>query len=310
MKIKDTAMRNNLLVILIITTLVPVLYSAEIKKDISFQRYSLEDRYTYKDDLRIFQWGQISSVIDSVIVFKERNTHFGIFKNYKNRRGVPPLTSGYLMNSRNIYTDSYGTYRYQGIPLYTLDDSVLPKRYSFEGSLVALIAKEDDFYIVEHAFLKGVWRVPKRYVDPIRTKEFNKIIFIDNTNQNITLLENVSSVWYVKSMNPATTGKFEPPYKRGTPRGVFVLLNKKFKMLFLRDGTDEIGGYAPYASRFSGGAYIHGVPNNYHNDVVGEYSETLGTVPLSHMCVRNATSHAKFVYEWGVENETLIIVIE
>ncbi|MGL4671009.1 L,D-transpeptidase, partial [Cetobacterium sp.] len=72
----------------------------------------------------------------------------------------------------------------------------------------------------------------------------------------------------------------------------------------------EIDGYAPYASRFSGGGYIHGVPVNLPRTEMIEYSQTLGTTPRSHMCVRNATSHAKYIYEWAEINKGLVIVIE
>ncbi|WP_442879796.1 L,D-transpeptidase family protein, partial [Cetobacterium sp.] len=37
---------------------------------------------------------------------------------------------------------------------------------------------------------------------------------------------------------------------------------------------------------------------------------TLGTVPRSHMCVRNATSHAKYVYGWAQVGKGLVFVIE
>lgn len=70
--------------------------------------------------------------------------------------------------------------------------------------------------------------------------------------------------------------------------------------------------------RFNGGAYVHGVPVNYLYSEKGEritppkieYSKSIGTVPLSHKCVRNYTSHAKFLYDWYREDETIIIVIE
>lgn len=70
---------------------------------------------------------------------------------------------------------------------------------------------------------------------------------------------------------------------------------EKVKMVFLKDGSKETGGYAPYASRFTDGAYIHGVPVNEPRKTQIEYSWSLGTTPRSHMCVRNATSHAKFI---------------
>ena len=33
-------------------------------------------------------------------------------------------------------------------------------------------------------------------------------------------------------------------------------------MIFLKDGSAATGGFAPYASRFNNGGYIHGVPTN------------------------------------------------
>ena len=67
---------------------------------------------------------------------------------------------------------------------------------------------------------------------------------------------------------------------------------------------------APYANRFTNGAYIHGVPVNAPRKSLIEYSPSLGTIPRSHMCVRNATSHAQFVYDWAPVNETIVFVLE
>ena len=89
-----------------------------------------------------------------------------------------------------------------------------------------------------------------------------------------------------------------------------VVQEKKVKMVFLKDGSKETGGYAPYASRFTDGAYIHGVPVNAPRKTQIEYSPSFGTTPRSHMCVRNATSHAKFIYDWAPVNETIIFVLE
>ena len=78
----------------------------------------------------------------------------------------------------------------------------------------------------------------------------------------------------------------------------------------LKDGSAATGGYAPYASRFTNGAYIHGVPVNVPRTAMIEYSWSLGTTPRSHMCVRNATSHAKFVFDWAPTERSLVVVIE
>ena len=87
----------------------------------------------------------------------------------------------------------------------------------------------------------------------------------------------------------------------------------KPKMYYLRDGSSEIAGFAPWASRFTRGGYIHGVPLNNPKATEKnyiEFSPTLGTTPRSHMCVRNATSHAKYIYDWATPLESLVIVID
>jgi len=114
----------------------------------------------------------------------------------------------------------------------------------------------------------------------------------------------------VRSMNPATTGKSNPPYAMKTPVGMYLLQEKKSKMFYYKDGTTVIHGYAPWASRFTNGAYIHGVPTADPKAPIIEYSWTLGTVPRSHMCVRNASSHAKFIYDWMKPLNSLVIVID
>ena len=91
---------------------------------------------------------------------------------------------------------------------------------------------------------------------------------------------------------------------------MYVLQEKKSRMIYLVDGSKETGGFAPYANRFTNGAYIHGVPVNAPRKSLIEYSPSLGTIPRSHMCVRNATSHAQFVYDWAPVNETIVFVLE
>jgi hypothetical protein len=103
----------------------------------------------------------------------------------------------------------------------------------------------------------------------------------------------------------------------GSPWRAFKALEKKDQFLYLKDGSDEIAGYAPYALRFSGGAYIHGVPVDYEiidgqkkDPGIQEYLHTIGTFPRSHMCVRNYTSHAKFISDWMDTKTGAVIIIE
>ena len=93
---------------------------------------------------------------------------------------------------------------------------------------------------------------------------------------------------------------------------------KSTRFYYYQDGTTNIDGYAPWALRFSGGGYLHGVPRRIHMDANGNWNDpgpaeslsTLGTTPQSHMCVRNFTSFAKFMYDRFVPNGSAVIVFE
>ena len=66
------------------------------------------------------------------------------------------------------------------------------------------------------------------------------MIFVDRLDQNITTLEHVSEgEWKIRSMNPATTGMHAPPYAQETPLGMYLLQQKKTRMVFLKDGSAE-----------------------------------------------------------------------
>ena len=177
--------------------------------------------------------------------------------------------------------------------------------------MVKCIADTGRFTKVQTVYFKGEWLVPTKYVKKIKDSTiFNNVVFVDRKHQNSTTLEKSDDKWLIRSMIPATTGVHRPPYQQETPLGIFVLQEKKPKMLFLKDGSNGLGGFAPYDNRFCCGAYIHGVPVNVPGTNNIEYSSTLGTTPRSHMCVRNATSHAKFIYDWAPTEATLIFLIE
>lgn len=283
-----------------------------ISKELLYDKYTLEDTYPYKDTTRNFQWDKIKERLALLETIQLQPSRWAILQNYKNRNGEAPLVKSYKRNAYKRIADTLGVERYQSIPLYLLTDTLIPERYGQDGELTRFLEDGANFVRVEPIFTGDEWMVPKRYVKVIGdTIVFNKAIFVDRHNQNIATLERTGEgQWLIRSMNPSTTGLHRPPYAQETPLGMFVLQEKKVKMIFLKDGSIETGGYAPYASRFTDGAYIHGVPVNAPRTTQIEYSWSLGTTPRSHMCVRNATSHAKFIFDWAPVNETIIFVLE
>ena len=309
---KQTLTKHLILTFLLcIIHLLPAAHAVQFERAYLYDRYTLEDAYLYKKGVRGFQWGKIDHLLAKVETFLP-STQWGILQNNKNENGRPPLVKNHHLDSYHRVADAYGIQQYQGIPLYSPDDLSTPERYSLDGALVKMLDNSDtDFIPVETVTFPGKWMVPSRYLYLIAPGTvFNKVIVVDRTNQNIATLERQGEHWMVRSMNPATTGLHRPPYQMETPLGIFVLQEKKRQMQYFKDGTTEIGGFAPYANRFSGGGYIHGIPVDRPNKREIEVSSTLGTTPRSHKCVRNATSHAFFIYNWAPVDQTIIAVID
>src|SRR5690606_13695256 len=283
-----------------------------LTKELAYDTYTLEDTYPYKDTIRVFQWDKIKENLAYVENFQRERITYAILQNYKNQNREAPTVKNFVRNAYTRVSDTLGVERYQSAPLYVVGETDTPTLYGRDGSLVKLISSDTISMVkIEGISFKGTWDVPKRYVktlgDSIR---FNYIIFVDVTNQNTAVIERTEKEWKIRSMNPATSGVHKPPYAMETPVGMFVIQENKTKMFFYKDGTTEIGGFAPYASRFNNGGYIHGVPTNNPKGTIIEYSATLGTTPRSHMCVRNASSHAKFIFDNAKPLQSLVIVID
>lgn len=283
-----------------------------ISKELLFDKYTPEDVYEYRDTVRSFDWDEIKRYLAIVENHHDRPERWGVLQNYKNMNREAPLVHTWHRDSHKLVADSLGIQRYQSVPLYSVSDSVVPMRYGRDGSPFHLLDSIGSFYKLNLMDSNEEWLTLKRYVKILPdTVRFDRVVFVDLSDQNITTLERrARGEWMVRSMNPATTGKHNPPYGHATPPGIFMIQQKKRKMFYHKDGSSELAGYAPYASRFTNGAYIHGVPVNNVNGKEIEYSQSLGTTPRSHMCVRNASSHAQFVYDWAPIFGAFVIVIE
>lgn len=285
----------------------------ELSKDLAYDEHTLEETYAYEDTTRLFQLDKVKENLAYVENFQRTPASYAVLQNRKNKNGEAPLVKNYHRNDYKRISDSLGTERYQSAPLYAVDDTVSPTIYGSDGALVKLLSSDTlDRVQLEGVSFEGTWEAPKRYVKAIGDSvTFHRVVFVDVTNQNTLTAERTDDCqWVIRSMNPATTGVHKPPYSQETPLGIFVIQEKKAKMFYLKDGTSTIHGYAPHASRFTNGGYIHGVPTQSVDASIIEYSWSLGTVPRSHMCVRNASSHAKFVYDWTETFNALVIVID
>lgn len=283
-----------------------------LTKDLLYDQHTLEDTYPYKDTVRSFKWDVICNCLAYIENMQRDTVRWVVLQNYKNLNREAPLVRRFVRDAYRRVADTLGVERYQSVPLYLPADTLVPERYGRDGTLAYFLEDEGSFCRIHPITLEEDWLAPRRYLKQLPdSTAFHHVIFVDRRDQNITTLERTSrGEWKIRSMNPATTGRHAPPYAQETPLGMYLLQQKKAKMIFLKDGSTATGGYAPYASRFTNGAYIHGVPVNAPRTAMIEYSWSLGTTPRSHMCVRNATSHAKFVYDWAPVEGALVVVIE
>lgn len=284
----------------------------QLKEELLFDRYTLEDEYVYNKVQRSFKWEYVKSVLAHIENMQEDSRRWGVVQNYKNRNGEAPLVKNYRRNAYRRTADTLGIERYQSAPLYHLTDSIHPVRYARDGSVVHICARTGGYYQIELHADSSQWFIPQRYLKELPdTVYFSHVILVDRKDQHIATLERKErGHWLIRSKNPATTGRNKPPYAQPTPLGVYLVQEQKKKMVYLKDGSSQTAGYAPYAIRFTNGAYIHGVPVELPRTKTIEYSWSLGTTPRSHMCVRNATSHAQFIYKWAPVRNSLVVVIE
>lgn len=266
------------------------------------------------------------------------SSRIGRISNFRNQNGAAPKYQG------KYEEDAFGIQRYQATPAYESYSVGSAFRYIQDGRVVKILDEVGNFYQVEVVDLAKTYYVPKKYVVESNNylKQLNQVICVDREAQNIIVLSYEDDGWRLVSYNQATTG-VKDKYKTPTDLGLFMVLNKKPKFDYLDDDTKLIDGYAPYAIRFNGGAFLHGVPVAYiiekedkiikpavydaegkelkaaviETKIISkkdpgqvEYLSTIGTTPRSHKCVRNYTSHAKFLYDWVKVGESAVIVFE
>ena len=260
-------------------------------------------------ELRSFRFSKMHNLI--VDFEKELNKNrYGYVSNYKDINGSPPL-----INNKGV--DKYGIQAYQSAPLYFDINNKSEIRYVPDGMMVFIIDEIKGYYKVRIMDYEGEYWIPKKYVSLDNNLDFlSKVVVVDITNQNQGVFEKRDNKWTLVSYGLVTTGT-EGKASYVTPIGKFKVLEKKDRFYYLNQNSNDIAGYAPYGIRFAQGAYIHGVPVEYVKQDgknidpgMKEFLFTIGTFPRSHKCVRNYTSHAKFLYDWLDVNDSIVIVFK
>lgn len=157
---------------------------------------------------------------------------------------------------------------------------------------------------------KGAYYVPIDKFEystfPKIKEEIKKFIVVDTKYQNISIYEERDKLQLIKA-DYASTGYDNSQNSFRTPIGSYVVANLKDYMVYAGKSDDNQmynKGKAPYAIRFSGGNYLHGIPvedgvSSERKKVLKEWRESLlGTYPLSQGCVRNRDETAKEIFNW------------
>lgn len=212
-----------------------------------------------------------------------------------------------LDNSILNKEDKLGNSANQSITVYTDENQTdlynLPDR-----SIFTIIDENDKYYKIYSPYYDNLLFMPKTeekyFLDSGLGKKISKFIYIDKNSQTQISIElNNDNKFNLITSSFVTTGK-NSKYGFETPSGIFLVAITKPKMFYLKDGTfDEINGEANYAIRFSGGAYIHGIPSLYEPEEtilerIEQTKSLLGTFGLSHKCVRNYDEVVSEIYNW------------
>ncbi len=233
--------------------------------------------------------------------------------NYKNVNGRPPVLSG------GDDVDAWGYRRSQSAPAYAESGAKAVFRYAPDGLLGRRLEAIDGMTNVYFPTFDQAYWVPDKYLsgDGNAITDLRQVIVVDRKYQNQGVLEYTEEGWKVIGLSYVSTGK-KGGYSMETPLGDFMGQGRFKRFYYYADGTKVIDGQAPWAIRFSGGGYLHGVPSKSsydengvrHDKPAAESLRSLGTTPQSHMCVRNYTSFAKFMYDWFVKGQCAVIVLE
>ncbi len=258
---------------------------------------------------RTFRFGKMQDAVNSLKQQVDKGAlHF--VSNYKNQNGAPPSKGGAAV-------DQYGYRVYHSAPAYERADTNSNFRYIPDGMLVRILDETDEFYHVNVPAFGGDYYIPKKYIDPDAIlSRLKHVVVVDRNQQNQAAFEVGENGLNLISYTLCTTG-LPGDFSFETTLGSYKAIEKRDRFEYLKKDTQYIAGYAPFAVRFTGGAYIHGVPVAYEEKDGKrvdpgpiEYLQTIGTFPRSSMCVRNYTSHAEFLYNWMDTQSGAVIVIE
>ncbi|MGL5542078.1 MAG: SH3 domain-containing protein [Fusobacteriaceae bacterium] len=178
-----------------------------------------------------------------------------------------------------------------------------------DRSIMTILEREGNTARVKVESIPEILNINTRNLSPqakLDNQKVEKAVVIDTENQNMIIFEKIEGEWSIISYVQSKTG-LESKLGFETPKGSFLAAVSKFEMLYNNEISEKMG-YARYATRFSGGGYLHGTPVNYEELINKEYfmsqkEENLGTLSGTRKCVRTSEDHARFIFDWITNNQ-------
>ncbi|MDO5089458.1 MAG: L,D-transpeptidase [Leptotrichiaceae bacterium] len=267
---------------------------------------------------RGFYWDEMHSKIEKVNSF--------INSSLKNKMDLYVIIQ-YKPLADDYYSprDRFGNRKNQSITGYTRSDKQGEKINIPDQTIFRIIGKENDMVKIETPLYGGPYYIADKpeIMKKIEINEkVNKFIAIDPDNQTEAIIERVGNTdnFAIISYSFVTTGRDNGYSSYETPHGAFLVAFTRPYMMFTRSvkkdedistiprnkrvaNRDDIvvAGEAKYAVRFSGGAYMHGIPASYGENreaIKAVVAQKIGTYKESHKCVRHYDDQIEFIVNW------------
>lgn len=213
------------------------------------------------------------------------------------------------LSKEKIVRDFEGKRVVYALKAFYSDDKNSKWIYIGDRQLLAVEEKGDEWVEVSMPNRASTYYIEKDEFSysafPEITNDIKKFIVIDNKNQNMIMFEKKKDNLEIVTTSKVSTGYDNSKNSFRTPKGTFVIANLKDNMVYKSKKKGELNkGKAPYAVRFSGGNYLHGIPleenlEDSRRNVLKKWREDLlGSYPLSQGCVRNKDEVASRIFDW------------
>ena len=282
-------------------------FLAEFGEKSKVRGYIQENKKVIK---RGFYWDKMVSKMEHVNAFivdtLEKKEDIYVVTEYR------PLASDYYSKK-----DKFGNRSNQSIKGYENSNKEGEYINIPDRTLLRVLGEENGMLKIETPMYGGPYYIDKKeniIQKSDITSKINKFVAIDPESQAEAIFEREGNTnkFNVVTYSFVTTGVDNGYSSYETPHGAFLVAFTRPYMLFTghaREGDTRksagkaglvIAGQANYAVRFSGGAYMHGIPASFgaSRGTKAYTASKIGTYKESHKCVRHYDDQIEYIVKW------------